>query len=58
MAYNTAVYEMGTFVRNRDLTAARALCTQLTPEINPTIVPFVAAAVDSGDWSVLGRLFP
>jgi len=58
VAYNTAIYEMGTFVRNRDLTAARALWTQLAPDINPAIVPFVAAAFDSGDWYVLGHLFP
>lgn len=58
VAYNTAIYEMGTFVRNRDLTAARALWTRLAPDIDPAITPFVSAAFKSGDWYVLGHLFP
>lgn len=58
VAYNTAIYEMGTFVRNRDLAAARALWTRLAPDIDPAIVPFVASAFESGDWYVLGHLFP
>lgn len=58
VAYNTAIYEMGTFVRNRDLTAARDLWTRLAPDIDPAVAPFVAAAFESGDWYTLGHLFP
>ncbi|WP_449408597.1 hypothetical protein [Microbacterium maritypicum] len=49
---------MGTFVRDRDLVAARALWMRLAPDIDPAVVPFVAAAFESGDWYVLGHLFP
>jgi hypothetical protein len=28
------------------------------PDIDPAVVPFVEAAFESGDWYVLGHLFP
>ena len=57
-SYYDAIDAMSKAVAARDLAAARSVWPRLASDVSPVATAAAAQALDEGDWTVLGQMFP